>query len=73
MPHIIAASTTAMARTLRHRIFEPESTHRTDPSSGMPWRSVVLICLAIIAAVFASYSLIVDPPDTAREPASYLP
>jgi len=46
--------------------------HRTDASRQLPWRPVVLICAAILAAALTTYSLIVDPPDTPPAP-SYLP
>lgn len=47
--------------------------HRTDALKRIPWRPMVLIALGIIVAAFSIYSLIVDPPDTAPPPLSYLP
>lgn len=63
----------AVGRTLQHRLFKPGFMHRTEASGHLPWRPVVLICMAIVAATLATYSLIVDPPDTPRAPTSYLP
>jgi hypothetical protein len=63
----------AVGRTLQHRLLEPGSMHRTEASGHLAWRPVVLICMAIVAATLATYSLIVDPPDRPRPPISYLP
>jgi hypothetical protein len=62
----------ALGRTLQHRPLKPDSMHRSDARPRIAWRSVVLICVAIIAAGLAAYSLIVDPPDSPPAP-SYLP
>lgn len=53
----------AVGRALQHQ----------HASRRIAWRPAVLICMAIMAAAFASYSLIVDPPDTSRASPSYLP
>jgi hypothetical protein len=63
----------AVGRTLQHRIFKPGRLHPTGAAKRIPWRLVVLICMAITAASFATYSLIVDPPDTSPEAPSFLP
>lgn len=63
----------AFGRTLQHRLFKPGPMHRTDPGRQIQWRPVVLILIAIAAAAFASYRLIVDPSDTSPPNTSYLP
>jgi len=63
----------AVVRTLQHRMFKPAWMHRTGAASRGRWRPVVLILLAILAAALASYSLIVNPPDTPPPHPSYLP
>jgi hypothetical protein len=63
----------ALGRTLQHRFFKPGWMHGTDASKRIPWRSVALICMAVMAGALATYSLIVDPADTSPAPTSYLP
>jgi hypothetical protein len=63
----------AVGRTLQQRILKPGPLHPTGAAKRIPWRLVVLICMAITAASFATYGLIVDPPDTSREAPSFLP
>jgi hypothetical protein len=60
----------AAGRILQHRLFKPG---RMQNDAARHWRPMVLICMAIVAAALATYSLIVDPPDTSPAPASYLP
>lgn len=62
-----------VGRTLQHRFFKPGPMHPTEAAKHIPWRVVVLICLAVAAASFATFSLIVDPPDTPAAAPSYLP
>ena len=60
-----------VGRTLQHRIFKPGPIHAT--AKHIPWWLLVPISVAVAAASFATFSLIVDPPDTPPETPSYLP
>lgn len=63
----------AIGRTLPHRSFKPGPRHRADAARHMEWRPVVLIVAALLAAALATYSLLIDPPDSPPPETSYLP
>ena len=63
----------AVNPTLQQRLFKSGSLRQPNADRHSRWRVLVLIGAAAGAAAFTSYSLIVDPPDTAPAPTSYLP